>query len=298
MTPVLNSHSAAINHLKADVEQLQIQLQHSFLYLAITQISRNDLTLAFLLPQDIHKVVYHVIKEGNLTFNAYPGSLSVDQIITKLLVRQQIDFIPSSQYTPDDPDYVDTLDEIGRLVITSFFAVPRQEQTPFHTYKLVTVPIFQENEAIQLAGIPRYWAINLANNMTIEWHNPEESGCDLRIMPSCRDTPPFRKISKDTCLNQILEMLPLSKCETKSFPADKYFLQQLRDNLWITSSRKPIHCVRIPRAQYHNAMERTGSMNEEIILPPVSLVNVTEGYITVCPDFILVGHPKFVGIYV
>ncbi|CAF3812152.1 unnamed protein product, partial [Adineta steineri] len=271
MTPVLNSHSAAINHLKADVEQLQIQLQHSFLYLAITQISRNDLTLAFLSPQDIQKVVYQVIKEGNLTFNAYPGSLPVDQIITKLLVRQQIDFIPSSQYIPDDADYVDTQDEIGRLVITSFFAVPRQEQTPFYTYKLVTVPIIQENEAVQLAGIPRYWAINSADNMTIEWHNPEESGCDLRLMPSCRDTPPFHKISENTCLNQILEMLPLSKCETKSVPADKYFLQQLRDNLWITSSHKPIHCVRIPRAQYHNAMERTGSINEEIILPPVAL---------------------------
>jgi hypothetical protein len=285
MIPILDTHAAAINTLKTGLENLNARVQNSFLYLAITQISRNELTLSFLEPEDIHKVVYNVIKLGNLAFNSYPGSLPLVQIITNLLVRQQIDFVSRSQYRTDNPE------EIGRLVITSFFAVPRQEQTPFHIYKLVTIPFYHENETIQLGQIPRYWGINLANNTTMEWHNPEESGCNLRLMTSCRDTPPIRTISKDTCLDQIIEKLPLSRCQIASVPADKYFLRQLRDNFWITSSPESVHCVKTPGTVYLNLMQQTWSMSEEIILPPVSLVNVTEGYTIACPGFTLVGRP-------
>lgn len=285
MIPVLNSHSAAINNFKVGFEDLRIQMQHSFLYLAITQICRNDLTLSFLSPGDIHKIVSTVIKEGNLTFNSYPGSLPVVHIITKLLVRQQIDFVVS------DLEMVDNPEEIGRLVITSYFAVPRQEQLPFYIYKLVTIPFFHENETIELTQIPRYWAINPVNNITLEWHNPEESGCDLGLMTSCRDTPPFRTISKETCFGQIIKRLPISRCRTTPAAADKYFLRQLRDNLWITSSSASVHCVKMPRIQYLNNMEQTLGLNEEIILPPLSLINVTEGYTIACPDFTLVGRP-------
>ncbi|CAF4703748.1 unnamed protein product, partial [Rotaria socialis] len=217
--PVLDKHSEAITTLKTGIEHIQFQLRHSFLYLAITQICNNELTLDFLSPEDIRKVVYNVIKLGNLTFNSYPGSLPVVQIITKLLVRQQIDFISKSQYITNDPD------EIGRLVITSFFAVPRQEQIPFYVYKLLTIPFFHENETIELAQIPRYWAINSINNTTMEWYHPQEFGCDLRLMTSCRDTPPIRTISNDTCLNQIIERLPLSRCQTAPIPAAKYFVR-------------------------------------------------------------------------
>ncbi|CAM4970324.1 unnamed protein product [Rotaria socialis] len=283
--PVLDKHSEAITTLKTGIEHLQFQLRHSFLYLAITQICNNELTLDFLSPEDIRKVVYNVIKLGNLTFNSYPGSLPVVQIITKLLVRQQIDFISKSQYITNDPD------EIGRLVITSFFAVPRQEQIPFYVYKLLTIPFFHENETIELAQIPRYWAINSINNTTMEWHHPQEFGCDLRLMTSCRDTPPIRTISNDTCLNQIIERLPLSRCQTAPIPAAKYFVRQLRDNFWVTSSSESLHCVKIPSSEYLSTMQQTWNMNEEIILPSVSIVNVTEGHTVACPGFTLVGRP-------
>ena len=285
MIPILDTHSEAINTLKTGLEKLHIQLQHSFLYLAMTHIFRNELTLDFLAPEDVHKIVYSIIKQGNLTFNSYHGSLPVVQIITKLLVRQQIDFVPRSQYITMNPQ------EIGRLVITSFFAVPRQDQMPFYTYKLLTIPFFHENETIQIAGIPRYWAINPADNTTMEWHHPDEFGCNLQLMTSCRDTPPIRTISNDTCFGEIIARLPLSKCQTTPVPTSKYFLEQLRDNFWITSSPESIHCLKIPQTEYLSAMQHTWSMNEEIILPPVALVNVTPGYTITCPGFTLVGRP-------
>ena len=38
-------------------------------------------------------------------------------------------------------------------------------------------------------------------------------------------------------------------------------------------------------------MRKTWNMNEGIILPPVALVNVTEGHTVTCPGFTLVGRP-------
>jgi hypothetical protein len=291
MMPVIKSHSEAIQILKTDLERLHVQFQQSFLYSAITQIYENKLTLSFLSPEDVYKVVYHVIKQGNLTFNSYPESLPIVQIITKLLVQQQIDFIPSSHYMTDDSEAMDNPGEIGRLVITSYFAVPKQTHTPFFIYKLVTIPFYHANEVIELVQIPRYWGIDPANNTTMEWYNRDESDCDIQLMTSCRNNPPIRTISEDTCLGEIIESVPLSKCQTTPVPADKYFIRQLRDNLWITSSSKPIHCVKIPRNKYFHATQQVSSINEEIILPPVAIVNVTEGHIVACPGFTLVGRP-------
>lgn len=291
MIPVLDQHATFMNSLHTNFQKLRLQMQHSFLYLALTQICNNELTLGFLLPEDIHKVVYNVIESGNLTFDSYSGSLPIVQIITKLLVRQQIDFVPRSEYISDDLEEIIDPEEIGRLVITSFFAIPPNEHKPFHTYKIVTIPFFHENETIQLAHLPQYWAINPENNNTIEWHKPEESGCDLQLMTSCRDTPPIRTVSKDTCLDQIIQRLPLSNCQITSIPDEKYFIRQLRDNFWVTSSREPVHCIKTAKTQYYNVIQPTWSLSEEVILPPVSLVNVTDGYTISCPGFTLTGRP-------
>ncbi|CAF1281173.1 unnamed protein product [Adineta steineri] len=220
IVPILSSHSEAINTLKTGIEQLQIELQRSFLYLAITKIFRNDLTLDFLSPDDLHKVVYHVIQQGNLTFNSQHGSIPVVQMITKLLVRQQIDFIPSSQYKAQNPQ------EIGRLVITSFSTVPQQKHTSFLTYKLVAIPFFHNNQTLQLTQIPRYWVINPTDNTTMEWHDPQESGCDLQLMTSCRDTPPIQTMWQEICLSQISGSLPLSICQTIILPSAQFFVPQ------------------------------------------------------------------------
>lgn len=285
MIPILNSHSEAVDTLKNGIEQLHRQLQHSFLYLAINQIFRNELTLDFLSPEELHTVVYSVIRQGNLTFNSHHGSIPIVKIITNLLVRQQIDFIPRSQYTTEN------LQEIGRLVITNFFAVPQEKHSSFLTYKLAAISFFHNNQTMRLAHMPRYWAINPADNTTMEWHNPEESGCDLQLMTSCRDTPAIHTMSEETCLGQIIGNLPRSSCQTTLVPHLPFFLQQLAQNLWVTSSLESIHCLRIPKTEYPILRQQTWNMNEQLVLPPVALVNVTPGYTIACPRFTLIGRP-------
>lgn len=283
--PILNSHSEALQSFRTGLEQLHIQLQHSFLYLAMNQIFRNELNLGFFSPDDLHKVVYNVVQQGNLTFNPHHGSIPIAQIITKLLVRQQIDFIPRLQYKTDNPK------EIGRLVITSFFAVPQREHTPFFTYKLLAIPFFHKNQTIRLAEVARYWAFNPVDNTTMEWDDPEESGCDLQVMTSCRDTPPIQTMSQATCFGQIIGNLPLSSCQTTLVPPLPFYLRQLRENLWVTSSLEPLHCLKIPKTEYSITRQQTWNMNDKLILPPVAVVNVTPGYTIACPGFTLVGRP-------
>jgi hypothetical protein len=283
--PILQMHSKSLESLRDSVEKLHIQFQRSFLYLALEKIFHNKLTLEFLSSDDLHSVIYDVISGGNLTFNAEYGQIPIAQIITNLLVRQQVDFVPSSRYTTMNPE------EIGRLVITSYFAVPQKQHSPFYTYKLIAIPFFYENKTIQIGHIPQYWAINPIDNISMEWHDPQTSGCDLQLMTTCRDTPPMQPITDKTCLGQIIGTLPLSSCQITSIPSEPFFIRQLRDNLWVTSSPEPIHCLKIPKFEYSILKPQTRNINEQVILPPISVVNVTPGYTITCPGFTLVGQP-------
>ena len=129
----------------------------------------------------------------------------------------------------------------------------------------------------------------------MEWSDPEESGCYLQLITSCRDTPALRTIENDSCLGQIIGSLPLSKCHTKSVSPSSTFLRQLTDNLWVTSSLGSLHCLKMPKVEYCTNTQHTWDMNQQIILPPVALVDVTPGYTILCPGFTLVGRPKTSG---
>ena len=223
--------------------------------------------------------------QGNLTFNPQLGPLPLAHIITRLLIRQELDFMPSINYQATDPS------EIGRLIITSYFSVPSLGQTSFLIYKLITIPFLHENETLQLSHIPQHIAVEPLNNITIEWYEHDEVECNFNSMTTCRDTPPYRSLSNDTCIGQILGGYHLSKCFTSSVPPSPFFLKRLRDNLWVTSSSQPLHCVAIPRTEFPILSYQTASRNEQLILPPVALVNVTSGSTIACPGFSLTGRP-------
>ena len=280
MGPILNSHTDAIKNLIAGYQQLRMEFSHSFLYSAMNEIFRNQLALAYMSPNDLHKAVYDIIERGNVTFNSLQGSIPIAQIITQLLVRRQVDFIPSSQYVTTNQD------EIGHLIISNYFVVPQPEQTLFHIYKLITISFFHHNKTIVLAQMPNYWGINPKDNTTIEWYYREESGCELQPMTTCRDTPPFRTIRRDSCFVEIVGGLSPTKCQTIPFLFSLYFLRQLQGNLLVTSSSKPMHCLKTPKNEYISHVQHSCSMSEEeVVLPPVAIVNVNPEHIIVCPGF-------------
>lgn len=285
LIPIINNQSDAINSLEHRLLLLQVQLQHSFLYQTLNQILNNDLTLAFLAPHDLHTVIYSIIRQGNFTFHSHFGSIPLAHIITRLLIRQQIDFIPVTLYSTSTPF------EIGRLVITSFFAVPRSDSPVFLLYKLITTPFLHATETLQLSHVPRYFAIDPSNNTTIEWSESDDTNCDFTLMTTCRDTPPFRVLSNTSCLGQILHGLPLSKCFMITIPPSPFYLRQVHDNLWVTSSPQSLHCVQLKTTNLHTSSHPIAGLNEQLILPPVALVNVTPGSTLACPGFSITGRP-------
>ena len=76
------------------------------------------------------------------------------ELITRLLVRQQIDFVPRTklELTEDGP-------LIGKLVFTTFFAATSPDQASFSTYELVPVPYNQDKRRVRLAQMPAYLGI-------------------------------------------------------------------------------------------------------------------------------------------
>ncbi|CAF1691121.1 unnamed protein product, partial [Adineta ricciae] len=108
---------------------------------------------------------------------------------------------------------------------------------------------------------------------------------------SCQSSPPIQSILDKTSFGQIMKGLPLLDCQVTFVPPAPFFLRQLRDNLWVTSSSEPFHCLMIPGSEYSTLRQQAWNSNQHITLPLIALVNVTPGYTIACPGYTLVGNP-------
>jgi hypothetical protein len=73
-------------------------------------------------------------------------SIPMVEVITRLLVRQQIDFAPGKNGSTSESGGV-----IGKLIFTSYFAAPEQNQAPFSVYEVVPIPFNQGKRRVKLA---------------------------------------------------------------------------------------------------------------------------------------------------
>ena len=88
-----------------------------FIHTSIEDILSNRLNLLFVHQQDLPRVVDLISQAINISFEEADSSIPMVELITRSLVRQQIDFVPMTtpQSTENGP-------LIGKLVFTSFFA--------------------------------------------------------------------------------------------------------------------------------------------------------------------------------
>ena len=130
---ILRDHADALRIAMANTVFLSNRLasvvhatETHFIHTSMEDILANRLNLHFVHQKDLPGVVYKVVRSLNISFDDIDNSLPMVEVITRLLVRQQIDFIPSKT-----PDSTDSTPIIGQLVITSFFAGPYPDQEPF-----------------------------------------------------------------------------------------------------------------------------------------------------------------------
>ena len=93
-------------------------VESHFLHTSIEDILRGKLNLHFIHHNDISKVIELIIQATNISFEENnSSSISMVDLVTRLLVRQEISFIPTIGLKASPYGVI-----IGKLLFTSFFA--------------------------------------------------------------------------------------------------------------------------------------------------------------------------------
>ncbi len=281
----LNKHQQLLANLQRDVMYNEQATISRFLNLAIHDIINEKPTLAFLHPSDMYLVVQSILQENNITISDKAEQIPIVELITKLIIRQQIDFIPAERYS-NTPDI-----EIGKLTFTTFYAMPNEQISDFNIYKLITGPFVHHNKVVRLAQMPAYIGINSKENSSISWTNDDLSSCIFHLITTCRETP-AEKTSPygNPCLEQILSGNKLRSCRTEQAKSNLPYIQQLQNGRWLISTNTTsLHCIRTPTQYTLTSKTSIWSENAQVIIPPVAIVTVPNGTTIHCPEFNLPG---------
>ncbi len=224
---ILNNHAVALKTILSQTLFLRNQLDtvtHAlnthFIHESIEGIMSNKLNLLFVHHTDMNRVVKMVTQAMNLTTNEFNSSIPLVEMITRLLVRQQIDFAPLGANTASDDGVL-----IGKMIFTSFFAAPAPDQKPFSIYEVVPIPFNQGKRRVQLARMSAYLGIEPESQEFIRWPKEEAMMCDFEVMPACRETPARCIEEEDDCIYQILTESKLKIVALNHFPKRYLFAE-------------------------------------------------------------------------
>jgi hypothetical protein len=150
---ILRKHGEALRmvvaetiFLKTKLDNVTHALETHFIHQSIEDILSNKLNLLFVHHRDLPYVVTLVSQAMNLSMDVANTSIPMVEVITRLLVRQQIDFAPGKNGSTSESGGV-----IGKLIFTSYFAAPEQNQAPFSVYEVVPIPFNQGKRRVKLA---------------------------------------------------------------------------------------------------------------------------------------------------
>ena len=94
----VNQHQQLLISLQQRVVNDEQATTNQYLNLAAHSIFNNKPTLAFLHPADMYAVVRSILQNNNITIPDEAQQISIIELITKLIVGQQIKFIPAERY--------------------------------------------------------------------------------------------------------------------------------------------------------------------------------------------------------
>jgi hypothetical protein len=255
------------------------------IHTSLSNIFSDRLNLQFIHKQDFPTVIDFIISTTNVDFNPNSTGRPLIDLIERLLVRQEVHFLPHEQ-TSNSSDSV-----LGVLTISSFFAAVTKRQTSFSIYQLLPIPFYSGDMRIRLADLPAAIGINFVNEHLIQWTQSESSTCDFQTMSVCRENPPIITHWQDTCLYQILTNSILSACRTERHN-NPLFLQRF-GHQWIISTNTSQQC--------HFVVFSSGNspqvLNNQVrSIPAVALVTVPPQTTLICERFSIPSSPNIVGL--
>ena len=288
---VLQRHNEVIRNLLGYTQLLKHQLTsfiHSiethFLHTSLTDILENRLNLRFIHPHDLPSVLDYIVSATNVSFNPNTTALPLVDLVSRLIVQQQIDFVPATPASlrPDQ--------DIGVLLISSFFAATTTNQSQFSLYELLPIPFTYAGTRLRLANMPFVIGIDPIRQHLLRWTRSESLLCNFRAMSLCRETPPTFTNWHTSCLYEILTNAPLTACRTEEYP-DPIFVHRLGNHWAIsTNTTTPCHSISL------NDVDAPFSFSDNTrILPPITLIAVPPNTTLVCDGFSIPGAPIAIG---
>ena len=285
---ILRNHAEALRTLLSQTLYLRTQLDtvtHAidthFIHESIENILSNKLNLLIIHHRDIPRVVKLIIQTMNLTIDEFNSSIPMLEIITRLLVRQQIDFAPMTVRAASENGVL-----IGKMIFTSYFAAPARDQAPFSIYEVVPIPFNKGKRRVKLAKMPSYLGIESKSQQFIRWSKEEAATCEFEVMPACRESPVRRKEFEDDCIYQILTDSTLNDCRIEPFP-DKVFIRRIGQH-WAISTYNSSKCHAVTGEDLN---EHILIDNEEITLPEIALITTSDEKSLACDRFIIPKAP-------
>lgn len=277
----LRTITSITHFLNERLAALSQAVETHFIHTSIEDIMQHKLNLNFIHPKDLPQVIQHILTATNITFDESDETVPIITLITKLLVQQRIDFMPTKTRNKSENGVI-----IGQLMFTSFFAATDQSQPSFSIYELVSIPFTHGPSRVRLAQMPNYIGVNLKASQLLRWSTLEATSCNFELMTSCRETPAIRKDLEDTCIYQVLTDSPLTACRIEGY-SDSVFIRRVGQHWAVsTNTTSKCHSIKTLDMEQYRVTE-----NEEIILPPVALVTTMDEESLVCDRFTLPGSP-------
>ena len=271
--------------LRSKLDAVTRAMDTHFIHESIENILTNHLNLLFTHHTDMPKVIQLITQAMNLSTSEFNTPMPMAEVITRLLVRQQIDFVPRTTELTSEKGAL-----IGRMMFTSYFAAPERDQAPFSIYELVPIPFNQGKRRVRLAKMPAYLGIESKSQQFIRWSKEEAAMFKFEEMPSCRESPVRRKEFEDDCIYQILTDSELKDCRTETFP-DKVFIHRVGQHWAIsTYNSSKCHSVVGEDLDQHILVD-----NEEVTLPEIALITTDDEKSLACDRFIIPKAPIKVG---
>ncbi|CAF1539839.1 unnamed protein product [Adineta ricciae] len=282
---LLNEHQQLLKSLQQRVIDNEEATAIQFLHLAVHDIANNRPTLAFLHPSDMDSVIKSILQQNNISIPVTAEQLPIIELIMKLILRQQIDFIPAERYSNTSSI------EIGKLMFTTFYALPNEQASDFGIYKIFTSPFIHHNKIVRLAQMPVYIGINRKAKSSISWTKDDVSSCIFQLMTTCRETPAEKATQYgNACLEQIMTGTTLTNCRTEHTATNLPYIQQLQNGRWLISTNSTsLHCIRTQMEEKPTEEAAVWNDNTQLIIPPIAIITVQNGTTVHCPGFNLPG---------
>lgn len=285
---LLRSHDEAIRrvgeyskYINGKLDAFMHAVEGQFLRSSMEDILGDKLNLHFIHHDDIPKVIGFVMQATRVFIDESNSSTTLLDLVTRLLVRQEISFIPNPILKVSTNGVI-----IGELFITSFFAAVNNDEKPFLVYEATTIPFNHANKRVRLAEMPAYIGIRPNSRQFIRWSREEAIPCSFEFMTSCRSTPAIQKNLENTCIYQILTDTSLAACRVELY-SEPVFVRRV-GHYWAISTIAPTKCH---SAKVSDSDQYKVTDNHGFTLPPTALISTPDSTPLSCDLFLLPGLP-------